>query len=72
MLCSRHTGRDKLSSDSLCTPESGAARTEPESLALCLVQGVLFQEQRAVMEMDYLVMHRVLDPLQARFLVHSL
>ena len=27
---------------------------------------MLFMEQRALLEVDYLVMHRVLDPVQAR------
>ena len=35
-----------------------------------MVQDVLFKEQRVVLEMDYLVMYRVLDPVQARFLAH--
>ena len=36
------------------------------NLALSVVQEVLLKEQRVVLEMDYLVMHRVLDPVQVR------
>ena len=33
-------------------------------------QDTLSMEQRAILDMDYLVMHRVLDPIQARLYPH--